>query len=731
MVTGRAPFPGTTAADTIAAILSKQPRELSDFLDDPPQKLVSIVDRCLQKDREARYRSMDTLLMDLRELRSEAATGAVRVNETAMLPATGPLRSYAIYVIGFVLLLVAGGAWFFVKTANRSGPLTVGALRNVPITSWSSMSVEAGSAASFSPDARMVAFASTKSGASEIWSKPSAGGDVIQVTRNGFYNQYPVWSPDGQQLAFFSKRGTEYGIWRVSFTGGQETQITKVTGLARPMRWHGEGLLVQDGGEIYDIDIATGSKKRLTDLSSAGIHPRGYAVHQDGVTFAISVKDERGWKIKLGKFGSNTLNEVANSPEQIDDIAFGPNDTTVYYTGTIDGLRQIFRVGSKGDSAVQISSGNNDLSLQDVSVDGAKVLYSSIAETADLWSVNLTDKKQGVIANEVALEYWPEVSPDGKNIAFESVAQADHPFGGSVVVKDINNSGPGMIVATNAFSPVWSNDGQWVAFFRRTDGAISIWRARANGTDLKLIASGSPVTPGYTNPPYLRTGIDQLSWSPDNAQIAYAERRDPGWVMTLSPVEGGELTTVLSSDDPKETFCCAKWRADGKLLMASSDTAGGSGQGRIFRIWIAAADGTNKRVLVESRAEMRCLGLDQKGQLLLAQRTDPADVSATPKAINLLAVTVSSGEVRSVGTIENAYLNNIRASRDGSTIAYVTRSKDTTQLYTMNSAGGTARQVFTEDDPKVLVSAIAWAPDGQSIVFGKQTRTNLLSMLTN
>jgi hypothetical protein len=45
-------------------------------------------------------------------------------------------------------------------------------------------------------------------------------------------------------------------------------------------------------------------------------------------------------------------------------------------------------------------------------------------------------------------------------------------------------------------------------------------------------------------------------------------------------------------------------------------------------------------------------------------------------------------------------------------------------------SGGTPRKILGENDPKILLSSLAWSPDGGSIVFGKQTRTNLLSMLT-
>jgi hypothetical protein len=47
------------------------------------------------------------------------------------------------------------------------------------------------------------------------------------------------------------------------------------------------------------------------------------------------------------------------------------------------------------------------------------------------------------------------------------------------------------------------------------------------------------------------------------------------------------------------------------------------------------------------------------------------------------------------------------------------------------STGGAPKSLYTENDPKVLISSLAISGDGKTIVYGKQTRTNVLSMLTN
>jgi eukaryotic-like serine/threonine-protein kinase len=69
MLTGRQPFEGKTATDTIAAILLTEPRPVTDFAPDTPPDMVRIVLRSLAKDRDRRYGSAKDLENDLRALK--------------------------------------------------------------------------------------------------------------------------------------------------------------------------------------------------------------------------------------------------------------------------------------------------------------------------------------------------------------------------------------------------------------------------------------------------------------------------------------------------------------------------------------------------------------------------------------------------------------------------------------------------------------------------------------
>src|SRR3989442_566874 len=71
MLVGRAPFTGETTADTISVLLHKEPQPLSTLEPDTPADLQHIVSKALRKDRDERYQTVKSLLIDLTTLKQE------------------------------------------------------------------------------------------------------------------------------------------------------------------------------------------------------------------------------------------------------------------------------------------------------------------------------------------------------------------------------------------------------------------------------------------------------------------------------------------------------------------------------------------------------------------------------------------------------------------------------------------------------------------------------------
>lgn len=742
MVTGRPPFSGPSMVDTVAAIIGKEPRGLEEYVDDPPADLSRIIQKALRKERQDRYGTMEHMLSDLRDLRTQVAgsqeygrqTGGtmakVTLQNTMRTMAARFKRWDRLVFTACVAVVLGLAAWWFLGYARTTAEPPV--MRSVAITSWSSEAGELTSSASFSPDGQMISFGSTRNGATEIWLKPTVGGEAIQITRNGAFNQYPVWSPNGQQVAFFSIRGTNSGIWRTSFTGGEQVEIASGLGNgARLLQWGKSGrLYVQDAMELFAFDERTGERSKLTDFAGRGLKPRTIELSRDESAIAYSIQEGPVWKIYVEQLPDGSRSEIAASNDQIDYLVWRPDNRSVVFSRSDAGVVQLFEAGI-GSSPRQLSSSGTDVFVQDVAADDSRILYGSVGETSDLWKVNLDSGEEKLVSGETASEYWPDISPDGKNVVFQSVRQVGRPQHGSISISAVDGSGGSRVIAQTGFSPSWSADGQWIAYFKRENEQIGIWRVRPTGDEASKIVDAGALAPDYTETPFQKVGTNHLSWSPDGTSLAYIATAE-GVANTFVAAFGSASSVNVSATGEKTAaYSSPIWTPDGRrLVVVTSLPSKTDPTRRTYRIVILDPEHSPERTLVESNDALRLLGLAHGGkEVLFARRADPTGLTLVAPSTSIYSVSLETGAQKQVNTLTDAYFHNINLSHDGSTLAFVTRRDNITALWTVPVNGGTPKRSLLENDPKALFSSLAWSPDGRSIVFGKQTRTNLISML--
>ena len=88
---------------------------------------------------------------------------------------------------------------------------------------------EAESSPCWSPDGKMICFASRVGGRSALYRIPSSGGSMSRIRTVGVYNATePDWSPDGKMIAFTTLRGGGvFEICVVKAKGGEIEVITR------------------------------------------------------------------------------------------------------------------------------------------------------------------------------------------------------------------------------------------------------------------------------------------------------------------------------------------------------------------------------------------------------------------------------------------------------------------------------------------------------------------------
>src|SRR5262249_23304722 len=228
LLTGERMFDGDDVADTLAAVLSRQP----DLQKAPPQ-VRKLLRRCLEKDPKLRLRDIGDA-SDLLDAGAETApSGDARATK---LP----------WVVTAVLAVVTAviSVMYFRQTAPTARTLryTIAAPENSTVHSFA-----------ISPDGRYVAIVASVSGKRQLWLRAL---DALQAqpmasTEDG---AHPFWSPDSRYIAFFAQGRLK----KIAVTGGPAQALCNASN-ARGGSWgRSDVILFSAGGAAILRVPATG-----------------------------------------------------------------------------------------------------------------------------------------------------------------------------------------------------------------------------------------------------------------------------------------------------------------------------------------------------------------------------------------------------------------------------------------------------------------------------------------
>jgi TolB protein len=151
-----------------------------------------------------------------------------------------------------------GGSLAKIYSMNADGsdivPLTSGAGNDL----WPDLS----------PNGRLLAFASNRTGNNEIYVLDLKTGALTNVSNSSADDSWPRWSPNGRELAFHSNRAGNYDIYVVGFDGSDLRQATTSPALDQWPDWSPDGkrLAFRRDLDIYvaDADRVESNVERLT-----------------------------------------------------------------------------------------------------------------------------------------------------------------------------------------------------------------------------------------------------------------------------------------------------------------------------------------------------------------------------------------------------------------------------------------------------------------------------------
>lgn len=764
MLTGRRPFDGESFADVMGAILKDEPPPLSRIIDDVPPELEHIISKTLRKDRDQRYQNIKDLIIDLRDLKDNLkfeaklihTSNATRENyihstESPKPPETvaqtveqsKPRQNPAVYIGAAVLILLAvAGIYYFSTSPEKMAAVVPGNLQKTEIVSWNSAPGELFSTGSFSPDGKLIAYSSTKSGGKNIWIKQTTSGAPVQITKDEFNNQNPVWSPDGGEIAYFSERGSSIdgsgsstGIWRIPSLGGTSVPIAQVKdGSSQIRSWAPSGkIYYESNGELYSVEVASGNSEEITDLSKDDKTVHALSISDDEKKIAYIRGEGVNSAIVVSELGGDIIREFEIGDVGTGNIVWHPDNERILFSRIVNGVFQIFSADTSSAQPIQISFGESDNAVMDVSSDGGSILTGSAKEDSNLWKVGTQNSAEETVASSIDSELWATVSPADGKVAYQlikNLSQGNNLLAGDILVISSGSQTPPMQIAQNGFLPSWSPDGSRLAFMRLEDSSPGIWVVRSTGGSEEKLTHGGIPSIGYSVSPYNRIQTFEYSWSPDGNTIAYISDRSgaPNIWTAAADGSGDSQLTLLTAKD--RLVSCPIWSPDGKRLAYSYKFTGTS-PNKAGKIGISIFDTESKedRTIFEYAGTFRLIGWSENGNEVIF--AVPSKTSVLPDAVELRSAAIDTGKTALIKKLADAYYYNIFLSADRNYVAYAANRDQRDNVWTIPARGGTEQKITNNNDSNLYFSSLTWKPDSTAIYFGKQTRYSLISMLTN
>jgi Tol biopolymer transport system component len=163
-------------------------------------------------------------------------------------------------------------------------------------------SLLSGPLSGWSRGGRWIYYSSTQGGGGQLWKKPAAGGEPMQVTQKGGFF-FLCESPDGK-FAYCWKPTSPPSLWRVPVDGGEETEVLHAIDHPSNVCVAGQGIYfvpVRDpasgGYSIQFLRLATGKLEPVAAIDKDSA--LGLTVSPDGRWLLYSQVDQTSCDLML------------------------------------------------------------------------------------------------------------------------------------------------------------------------------------------------------------------------------------------------------------------------------------------------------------------------------------------------------------------------------------------------------------------------------------------------
>lgn len=203
-----------------------------------------------------------------------------------------------------------------------------------------------------SPDGRRIVFESDRDGNPEIYAMDVSGANVVRLTNNPARDMSPAWSPDGQRIVFTSDRDNRASadVYVMDADGTDLERVTSdLSNWAPQFSPDGHRIALQVNRDVVVIDLAAGTRVRLTDEPQNGMNPTW---SPDGQRIAfVTTRNRRAEIFTMNSDGTNQKVLVSMAAGSVIDPRWSPDGSRVAFVLVPDA--EVPPTGQAGPEHVQ------------------------------------------------------------------------------------------------------------------------------------------------------------------------------------------------------------------------------------------------------------------------------------------------------------------------------------------------------------------------------------------
>jgi Tol biopolymer transport system component len=486
-------------------------------------------------------------------------------------------------------------------------------------------------------------------------------------------------------------------------------------------------------GNLFSLNATTRHVVQVTNFDPTKPAERGFSVSPDEQQLAYSDRQDGQSDIFVVPGAGGRAKRVTNDDAEDSQPVWTPDGKHIVYSSKRNGINQVFMAYVDGREPVQLTTNDNNADVLDVSSDGTKILYATGREELDLWSVNVDQSGESQLTFDTGVELWPDFSPDGKSVAFQSLPSNTGAtlFKSIPHVKTLGTEGPLTQLAPDGFAMRWSPDGRKIAFLRQTDGLPNLWTVSASGGDAQQLTTAGIAFGGYTYLPYNRSQTQDFEWWPDGNSLVYCAKDGGAANVWIVSADGSQKQVQSDNTNDRLLFFNPTVSTDGKIVVwvALSPAEPGKKE-TTWSIWLAR-DGKANAVF-ESDSVLGIVGWsDTQNELILKTIKGVSSAPSLPVEVTLSVLNTDTGQQRPLSNLKATYFQNLYLAPSRNLIGFVTREGGSDSLRVIPTKGGAIRTVLITNDTRVYLSTLNWAPGAKTIYYGKQSSWTTLSMLDN